>query len=69
MPPAPAEFSMQSQVVSLQRSSTSRSADSARSTPASKPAPRCEPTWKTTASASIAQATSTVFASAARDLS
>ena len=51
---------MQSQVVSLQRSSASASAGTTRSRPASKPAPRCEPTWKTTASAPIVQATSTV---------
>ena len=60
MPPAPAEFSSSSQVVAEQRSSTSRSAGTQRSSPASKPEPRCEPTWKTTPSAPIAQAASTV---------
>ncbi len=46
--------------MSEQWSSTSRSAGTQRSSPASKPVPRCEPTWKTTPSASIAQAVSTV---------
>ena len=62
VPPAPAVFSMQSQVVSLQRSSACSSAGTTRSSPASKPAPRCEPTWKTTPSASIAHAASIVDA-------
>ena len=60
VPPAPAEFSSRSHVRSEQRSSTSRSAGTQRLTPAFRPAPRCEPTWKTTPSASIAQAASTV---------
>ncbi len=58
---------MQSQVVSEHRVSASASAGTTRSRPASKPEPRCEPTWKTTASASIAHATSTVFFNASTD--
>ncbi len=67
MPPAPAEFSISSQVVSELRSSTCAIAGRTRSSPASKPEPRCEPTWKTTPSAPIAQATSIVFSIAATD--
>ena len=59
VPPAPAEFSSRSQVVSAVRSSARASAGTTRSRPASKPAPRCEPTWNTT-SASISRATSRV---------
>ena len=65
MSPVPAAFSMQSQVVSLQRSSASANAGTTRSSPASKPEPRCEPTWKTTDSAPIAHAVSTVELSVA----
>ena len=43
------------------------SAGVARLRPFSNPSPRCEPTWTTTPSASIAQATPTVWTSAARD--
>ena len=67
VPPAPAEFSISSHVVSEVRSSTCAIAGSTRSSPASKPEPRCEPTWKTTASAPIAHATSSVFSIAAID--
>ncbi len=61
MAPAPAEFSINSHVRSEQRSSTCSIAGSTRSSPCSKPEPRCEPTWKTTPSASIAQAMSIVL--------
>ena len=42
------------------RSSVCSSAGTISSSPASNPVPRCEPTWKTTPSASIAHAASTV---------
>ena len=54
-PPAPAEFSIRSQVVSEQWSRICFIAGTTRSSPASKPAPWCEPTWKITPSASIAR--------------
>ena len=63
------EFSISSQVVSEQRSSTARARDAARSRPASKPEPRCDPTWKTTPSAPIAQPASTVLFSVETDFS
>ena len=69
MPPAPAEFSISSQVRSFVSRSTRSSAGTTRSSPASIPAPRCDPTWNTTPSASSAQATSSVFESAATDFS
>ena len=69
MAPVPAEFSTRSHVVSLHRSSARSNAGTARSSPASNPAPRCEPEWKTTPSASIAQATSIVVSSVATDFS
>ena len=58
VPPAPAEFSISSQRSSVVSSSSSRSAGTTCSSPASKPAPRCEPTWKMTPSAPIAAAAS-----------
>ena len=60
VPPAPAEFSISSHVRSLVRSSTCSRAGTTRFRPASNPAPRWEPTWKTTPSASIAHAASMV---------
>ncbi len=50
VPPAPAAFSMQSQRSSVVSSRSSRSAGSTSATASSKPRPRCEPTWNTTAS-------------------
>ena len=69
VPPAPAEFSISSHVGPTQRGRICSSAGTTRSSPASKPAPRCEPTWKMTASASIATAASTVAPSATIDFS
>jgi hypothetical protein len=69
VPPAPAVFSISSHVFSLQLSRQSTRAGTTRRRPASKPAPRCEPTWKMTPSASIRQATSTELRSAATDFS
>ena len=69
VPPAPAEFSIRSHVSSEQSSSTCSIAGSTRSSPASSPLPRCEPTWKTTPSAPIPQATSIVFRIARTDFS
>ena len=57
-----------SQRSSVVSSRSSRSAGTTRSSPASKPAPRCEPTWKTTPSAPIAAAASSVARSAATRL-
>ena len=54
-------------VSSRQRSRTDSSAGTTRSSPASKPDPRCEPTWKTTASAPIAHDASTVSRIVATD--
>src|SRR5919204_614814 len=58
VPPAPAVFSISNHVSSAHRSSTCSSAGTMRARPASKPAPRCEPMWKTTPSAPIAHAVS-----------
>ena len=69
VPPAPAEFSISSQVSSEQSSSTRSIAGTTRSSPASRPLPRCEPTWKTTPSAPMAQPTSIVFRIAATEFS
>ena len=69
VPPAPAEFSIRIHVSSVHSSSTCSSAGSTCSSPASSPLPRCEPTWKTTPSAPIAQATSVVFRIAATERS
>jgi hypothetical protein len=60
VPPAPAVFSISSQVVSVERSRTRSSAGATRSMPASRPAPWCEPTCSTTPSASIADDASIV---------
>src|SRR4029077_13802057 len=65
VPPAPAEFSIRIQVSSVLSSSTCSSAGTTCSSPASSPLPRCEPTWKTTPSAPIAEATSVVLRMAA----
>ena len=59
--------SISSQVRSSQRSSRSRSAGSTRRSDCLKPEPTCEPTWKTTPSASIARAVSTVASIVMRD--
>ena len=69
VPPVPAEFSISSHVSSVVSVSTCSIAGTTRSSPCSKPEPRCEPTWKTTASAPIAPATSIVLLSAATDFS
>ena len=60
---------MQSQVSPSQSSRIWPSAATTRSSPASNPAPRCEPTWKMTASASIAFAASIDARIAAIDFS
>ena len=67
--PEPAEFSIRSHVVSELRSSTCFIASTTRSSPASIPAPRCEPMWNTTPSASIARPTSIVLHIAVTDFS
>src|SRR3954454_22133712 len=50
VPPAPAVFSSSSQVPSPASSSTRSSTGAARSRPASKPLPRCDPRWTITPS-------------------
>jgi hypothetical protein len=67
VPPAPAEFSSTSQRRSCVSSSSSRKAGTTRARPSSNPAPRWEPTWKTTPSASIAAAVSSEARIAATD--
>ncbi len=67
--PAPAESSTRSHVVSLVRSNARSRAGTARARPTSNPAPRCDPRWITTPSASIAHATSIVAMSVATDFS
>ena len=64
----PAEFSISSHVSPSHWSSASFIAGTTRSSPASKPAPRCEPTWNTT-DAPIADAAPTVLQSVVADFS
>ena len=69
VPPVPAAFSMHSQRSSVVSWRSSSSAGTTSSTASSKPNPRCEPTWKTTASEPIASAVSIVARSAVSEFS